>query len=170
VPVVPTFFRLVKQGLAIESIARHLNQELMTVLPVDHFLCVCLASLDQASGHFRIWNAGMPAVLFLDALGRPKARFESNHIPLGIEPWDSGMAATAGVDSEPGDSLLLFSDGVIEALNTSGDPFGVERLLWAVGEANGQDQVTAVRQALTRHIDSVPQADDISVVCFTRRA
>jgi sigma-B regulation protein RsbU (phosphoserine phosphatase) len=63
--------------------------------------------------------------------------------------------------------LLLYSDGIPEAINSQEEMFGYERLadalrLW--GGAPARDIIRGIRQELERFTQDVPQADDITLV------
>ncbi len=76
---------------------------------------------------------------------------------------------------EAGESCLLFTDGVTEAMNKAGDLFGAERLA-AVCEENGRDPAAgpaellpAIREAVLAFGEGEPQTDDITMLCFSAR-
>ncbi len=76
------------------------------------------------------------------------------------------------MELEPGDLVLLYTDGLIEAMDVAGQGFGLERLEQAFrshprgARSVGEEIIRAVRQ----HASGCPQSDDITVLCFQRLA
>ena len=75
------------------------------------------------------------------------------------------------VPLEPGDRVLLVSDGVIEATAPDGEEFGDERLVELVGDTRNQLPVEVVRRITRAVLDhrQVPLRDDATVVCLDWR-
>ena len=74
---------------------------------------------------------------------------------------------------EPGDTLVLFSDGVTEAQNEAGEEFGDDRLLAvlrAAATAPASDVVTRVFDAIDAFAGHAPQFDDITMFVVRRVA
>jgi serine phosphatase RsbU (regulator of sigma subunit) len=76
-----------------------------------------------------------------------------------------------------GDQLLLYTDGLIEALSVSGDEFGLERLeatvrrLFAAaphGDAEGPSLLAAIREELSVFTEGRPLADDLTLLLARR--
>jgi phosphoserine phosphatase RsbU/P len=90
-------------------------------------------------------------------------------LPLGMIP---GTAYTqTGVQLEPGDLLLLYTDGVNEACNSDGDQLGLDGLL-KIADSLPDDSAAAAGEALlaavARFRGSVPPKDDATVVALHR--
>lgn len=80
-------------------------------------------------------------------------------LPLGILP-DLDYPV-AGIELSPGDALLLYTDGIIEAMNGRREQFGVGRLDLAIaGETSPEEIVRAVTTAVARHAGLGSPADD----------
>src|SRR5205807_809411 len=95
--------------------------------------------------------------------------------PLGVVKGET--YATATVRLGPGDAILLFTDGVTEAMNTAGDQFGPEGVRRAVGEDAAPagpltplHLVRRVAEAVRRYGRGRPPSDDVALVCFGRRS
>lgn len=71
------------------------------------------------------------------------------------------------VKLDPGDHLVLFTDGVVEALNSEGEEFGKERLI-ALMQANAQADTAEIKNRLQEAVLSfsahAPQHDDITLM------
>ena len=130
------------------------------------FTTAILALYDPASGELTYVNAGHNAPV----LRRSNAAMEfleKGGLPLGIEP--SAAYETGTVTLRAGDTLILFTDGVVEAFNSAGDEFGNGRWLNAIrnlpaGTANQS------LQFLMRQVDDfvgqTRQSDDITCLVF----
>ncbi len=93
----------------------------------QQFTTGVLARLDLDSGRLRWVNAGHPAPLLLRGGKLVKELASRPSPPLGM-PVDTGPVTVGTEALEPGDRVLLYTDGVIEARTGDGDFFTVERL------------------------------------------
>ncbi len=88
-----------------------------------------LAELDLASGWLRWHLAGHPAPLLLRGTQVVKTLNAEPDLPLGLGGATSRTGPVLGEESlEPGDRVLLYTDGVVEARSAEGEMFGVDRL------------------------------------------
>ncbi len=72
---------------------------------------------------------------------------------------------------EPGDTLVLYTDGITEAMNTSSDLYGIARLeesIRAAAGSNAQDMIGAIIADVKAYIGDTPQADDLTLVTVKR--
>jgi sigma-B regulation protein RsbU (phosphoserine phosphatase) len=129
-----------------------------------------LASLDPHTRAFVYAGAGQYGYL-LDAAGAATPLYATG-LPLGIEPGAAFPCAPPRV-LEPGQTVLVFTDGLIEARAPDGSYFGAERALAVARAARGQP-AAAVADALCRAARDFsrgrPQGDDITVVVIRARA
>ena len=111
-------------------------------------------------------NAGPPPGYVLDANGTVKHRLESTNTFLGIFP-EAEFDVAAPVQLDSGDIVVLYTDGILEAMGPDGTMFGKERLLEVV-RANrrhsAQAIVDALCQAARDFYQGEPQRDDVTVV------
>jgi Stage II sporulation protein E (SpoIIE) len=98
----------------------------------ERFVTAVLAELDLASGSFRWFRAGHPAPLLLRGSKIVKTLWGNTGLPLGL--GSPGMEAEESL--EPGDQVVFFTDGVIEARSPDGTFFGADRLADLVGRAS----------------------------------
>ncbi len=114
----------------------------------------CLAVHIGVDGEATIVNAGhLPPYLN----GRPLDM--EGALPLGM--IEAAELSVLRLQFEPGDTLLLMSDGIVEATNAEGDLFGFERILEAL-----RSKITAA--GLAAAAQDFGQEDDISVISITR--
>jgi sigma-B regulation protein RsbU (phosphoserine phosphatase) len=75
------------------------------------------------------------------------------------------------VSLKPGDVLVVFSDGVTDAVNQADEPYGVERLVSLVGERRDEPAsvlIQKIMEDVDAHAGSVPQFDDLTLVVVKR--
>ena len=91
-------------------------------------------------------------------------------LPLGIEA--DTQYGQEPITLLPGDALLLYSDGVTDAMNAAGEFYGLQRLQAQLGAPaeSVMDLGSRLLDDVKRFIGSWPQSDDMCVVCFGRTA
>jgi len=114
-----------RSGLDLRDTYRSIDKWIRAKLP-DTFVTAVLAELDTASGRYRAISAGHPPVLLLRDGHLVKTLPSPTALPLGLGDWPPGLVEET---LEPGDRILLFTDGVVEARGKTGEFFGVERLV-----------------------------------------
>jgi serine phosphatase RsbU (regulator of sigma subunit) len=112
-------------GAGLDAMARAADEALARYLPEVRFTTAVLGSLDLNTGLLRYVNAGHPAPMLLRH-GKVVTRLDrGRRLPLGV---DDARLEIAQESLQPGDRLLLFTDGIIEARDRGGAPFGEDRL------------------------------------------
>ena len=156
--------RLIEPGVVLERVNEHLCPD----MPEKMFVTCLYGVLDPATGLLRFANAGhdLPYVKTADGVVELRAR----GMPLGLMPGMDYEEKEAVL--QPGESVLLHSDGVVEAHDPDRDMFGFPRLKETVaGAPGGQeliDRVISELEAFTGP-DS-EQEDDITMVTLERSA
>jgi phosphoserine phosphatase RsbU/P len=129
------------------------------------FATVFYAVYDESSRMLTYANAGHEPPMLLRASHRDCLRLESQTPPAGLCPSMPVRQGTAQL--EPGDWLLMFTDGVTEARNTDGEEFGTDRLLAAMNGNRGRnaEEVRAqILNTLKNHSRGVLQSDDVTLI------
>jgi serine phosphatase RsbU (regulator of sigma subunit)/anti-sigma regulatory factor (Ser/Thr protein kinase) len=156
--------RLVDPG----AVLSRANELLCSEMPPNMFVTCLYAVLDPATGHIRFANAGhnLPCIHTVAGVVEPRA----TGMPLGLM---SGLTYDEQeITIAPGSSVLLYSDGVVEAHNPRGDLYGFPRLRELVGRtAPDSDMVSAVLDDLELFTGPAwEQEDDITLVSIVRAA
>lgn len=134
---------------------------------IHMYLTCALLVLDPAAGLLTYANAGHPPPLLLPAAGGPPRALGATGTPLALLP--DRAYAEAALPVGPGDTLLLYTDGVTEAMSPEGEEFGQERLQALLRRSATLDPsalVAAVHQAVTSFVAGGPQGDDITLVAL----
>jgi serine phosphatase RsbU (regulator of sigma subunit) len=154
-----------REGRPLSDISDTMN----TVLAARHlgeaFATGQLGRLDTVTGILRWVNAGHPRPLLVRD-GRTVGQLEAEiGLPWGLE-IDS--PAVAHEQLEPGDGVVFFTDGVVEARTPHGESFGIDRLADLVGRhvGGGQPPEQVVRSVVTDVLDHRADAlhDDATIV------
>jgi serine phosphatase RsbU (regulator of sigma subunit) len=160
-------FCLVTNIITSEAI-QALNEELCKQ-SFSFFITFAICILDPVRHCVTVLNAGhMPPLLRrkrtggVESLGK---RIVSP--PLGIDPAETYQEET--IDLEPGDVVLMYTDGVSEMRAIDDDRFGIPSVEAAVAKATrAQEAVDSVMDAVRAFAEDEPQEDDICVVAFGR--
>lgn len=108
---------------------------------------------------------GMPSAILVDAAGRMIREVRSAHLPLGIDEFDWRQAVPEALEVPAGGAqLVMFSDGLIEAQNGAGEPFGTERLCAALAAAPPTQRLDAVKDAVALHLGEQLPHDDVTLM------
>jgi sigma-B regulation protein RsbU (phosphoserine phosphatase) len=148
----------------------HLNQVLVENSLEEQFLTAFCGALDPIDGNFRYSNAGHPAPLWWHARTRVVEPVrDATGLPLGIDRQASYHQKR--IVLEPGDVLLLYSDGLTTASNARAQVFGCERLGEALRESapRGAEAVkSAVLAGLADFVDGASLYDDVTLLVLSR--
>ncbi len=147
-----------------------LNKATCANCPSNRFITFFFCVLDAASGELKFANAGHNPPIVLRASGEAEM-LEGGGPVLGILAIAPYSQAAARL--EPGDMLVLYSDGVTEATNSEYEEYGEERFIEVLRQNRDQpaeEIVAAVTRSLAEFTGSAPQADDITLVVARRLA
>lgn len=134
------------------------------------FVTTFYALLEPHSGLLHYLNAGHNPPLLLDGSGELLGELESGSLPVGILPNQNFSAGDCTI--LPGQTLIIFTDGVTEAMNRANQPFSDERLADILRESGGLSAtalLTRIVDAVDAYAAGAPQADDITLMVLHRR-
>ena len=149
------------------SLARHLDVEVDATTPMTVYVTCFMAVLDGYQRALRYVNAGHNAPFVLRANGQLEA-LESTGRPLGLFP--GGDYEERSIALAAGDSLFLYTDGLVETENDVGEPFGVERIkqVLLAEAAAGLDGILARLEQVVRDYRSGREAEDDATMVVLR--
>jgi sigma-B regulation protein RsbU (phosphoserine phosphatase) len=148
------------------EVATRLNRWLLADPANEQFFTMVYGILDVGSLVFRYVSAGHLDLLHLSAAG--EARFEPGlAMPVGIRP--DAMFPEQELQLRPGDTLLLYSDGIIESQDAERRLFGRDRLCRCVVESRAQGLDACVDRVLhaVEAWAGGASHDDVSVLALT---
>ncbi len=169
-PVADVFSAMTKKGFESGYIIENINNKLHTLLPVGMFMACSMLSISSDLKHVKIWNGGMPDIYLREhGTGRIKHKIGSTHIPLGISEVlvNQDELKIIDVDLELGDQLILFTDGLTDAMNSDGDMFGEDRLNQCL-QKHGEDEFvfSAIVEAFNKFCGNTELIDDVTLACI----
>jgi sigma-B regulation protein RsbU (phosphoserine phosphatase) len=147
------------------TVVRLLNSRLAEDIGTGHFVTLLFARLSPPPCSLDYSNAGHWPGQVIDARGEVKFVLPSTNLPLGVDP--GGHFPTGRpLALDPGDVVLLLSDGIIEAPSAGGRPFGMDRALKAVRAHRHEsaDDIVAALLARAREWSGTTQEDDMTAV------
>lgn len=146
------------------------NRYLADNIPANRFVTLFYAELDPASGTLSFLNAGHNPPLIVHSAGTVE-QLASGGLPLGIKP--DAEYREGRTQLQPGDVLVIYSDGVTEAVSPTGEEFGATRLYEVVARnvnASASGIRDRIESSLTKFAQGTSAADDITLVIVKRQA
>ena len=128
-----------RHGLDLAETFRTIDDIVASQFGPERFVTAQLGTLDISTGRLTWVNAGPPRPLLLRGGSAAELACEPR-VPLGL---GDVPAVEAQIDLEPGDQLLLFTDGVTEARSPDGDLFGRDQLADLLVRAAGAGLLVA---------------------------
>lgn len=158
----------IRIGIEPALVFNHINRFLCEHEEVARYATMFLGTLDR-EGQFEFINAGHPSP-FLLRRGEIDEPFTDGSYPVGLMP--DAVYTAARLNLVPGDTLVLFSDGVTEAMDPDDNMYGGPRLREVLSDLHEasldhvQKTVLASIEAFTR---GAAQADDITLLLVRYR-
>ncbi len=129
----------------------------------EYYCTLCYAQFDLKRRTLTLANSGLPFPIRLsEGVTTP---IELPGVPLGS--FQGMTYDELSFPMETGGAYVFFSDGVSEAMNGSGEEFGVERLMGVIGTASMEPAaaiIEAIARAVETHRAGAPQNDDMTIV------
>lgn len=165
-----TVHALVPFNLELPAATARINDLIHRNTSSDKFITFFWGSLDPASKMFRYVNAGHNPPFVVRADGTIERLTEGGLI-LGVMktmlPYQEGKVAL-----HSGDAVILFTDGVSEAMDVNGNDYTEERLerfVQTLGGLSAQKILTAIKNEIQLYAAGAQQSDDITLVVFKAR-
>ena len=156
---------LAKQIAEPDEILRVLNDELAEQNPRGMFVTMQCLVFDLANKTVSCAGAGHNMLAIVSPGQPPRLEFPSTGRPAGLMPFNPVECETLALQA--GDTLVLYSDGVSEALDPNEEFYGEERLLASLGATDGMSAAETVRHVLSdvrQFAAGAKQSDDITVL------
>jgi len=131
------------------------------------FATMFFGVLDPATGNLTYINGGHEPPMLVGQAGI-KARLNPTGPAVGLFPdLDFNIEV---VELEPGDLLVAYTDGVLDARSPEGESFGERRLAWMVQQpaASASALLEAIQISLNEHMAGIEQFDDITMLALRR--
>ncbi len=158
----------IEDGLPPDEVFARVSRNLYRRTPQERFATALLAVLDRSAATIRFANAGHNPALLLRADGTT-GQLGATGVPLGLLPaaeYGSGEA-----ELRPGDLLVLYTDGIVEACDPDGEEYDLPRLE-ELCRRHAAEPLPVIADALDRDLEAfvrgVPFADDRTLVMLRR--
>lgn len=164
VPVSDIFFAMTRNGCGIEQIIAEVNHKLYEIMPTGKFCAAIFLCLETDGSRIGLWNGGLPPVLLADRHNKIAFQCESFHLPLGISDPAEFNPRTVQFDLADIASVVLCSDGLLEAQNSLGEAFGEERLGRAITrKSKERSAFNRIKSNVLSFLEGLEPHDDISL-------
>ncbi len=145
------------------------NELILNDSQADAFLSALYATLDPETNCLTYANGGHNRPLLVQASTGEIRELSARGMILG--QFEEVALEEETVEFAPGDVLILYTDGVTDAINADSQPFGEERfkaILASMGELGAAEVVATILEAIHEFEGSEPPADDITVLAVVR--
>jgi serine phosphatase RsbU (regulator of sigma subunit) len=158
----------IEEGLPPEEVFSRVSRRLHERTTPERYATAFLATLKPSTGRLRWASAGHNPGLLLRAGGELE-QLGATGLPLGLLP----LGAYTGEDRilDPGDLLVVYTDGITEAANPDGEEYGVERLV-ELCRRESERALAALVAKLVQELDAfvagMPYGDDRTFLMLRR--
>ncbi len=145
------------------------NRFMIATIKKKKMMTLFLYSIDPETGEMEFSNAGHNFPLVLRARSQAVDELRMEALPLGIRIKAQYHSLKTVI--EPGDKILFFTDGLVEAIGANGEMLGNENAVNWFRETRGLDPRTAIDQLFSRFDAATqgrPASDDVSLICLQR--
>jgi sigma-B regulation protein RsbU (phosphoserine phosphatase) len=161
------FRMLSEEDLTVAGRMMRANRRLKKDLKTGMFVALLYAVLDGEKNTLALCSAGQTQPVKRDTATGSTGLIETrgDAFPLGI--LEEAEYAETLLPIAPGDVIVLYTDGVVEAMNTAGEIFGFERLIEGIGSSHAAS-AEALLQEILAHVNAfaagAPQHDDLTMI------
>jgi serine phosphatase RsbU (regulator of sigma subunit) len=160
------------KGVALGMAISRVNDLLQVDIPDERFVTAAVGVLRPDSNELELVSAGQAPLFFYRAASQTVENWAADELPLGVV---SGLTfeGVRKVRFEPGDTLVLTTDGFFEWSNDGGEQFGIKRLEKFVASHAHETPATFIKSLhaeVVAHAAGTAQPDDLTVVIVKRTA
>ncbi len=155
------------------DVLQKVNRQLYPDIKEDMFISMAYLVLDHVRGGVTLARAGHDAPLLYQQKSQTLAPLKAPGMVVGIDSGDvfDRLTTDVAVPLERNDCILLYTDGITEALDNEGNEFGLERTIASVqssAKEGAQAIVTRLIDDLRNFVGSTPQNDDITMIAIRK--
>jgi sigma-B regulation protein RsbU (phosphoserine phosphatase) len=146
-----------------EAIVSRINERFCRILKQDDYITLCCAILDTKALSVALARAGHPPAFLYRPAEHTIFKLEPSGLPVGLDR--AGIYEQSQVKWNPGDALLFYTDGVLEALLGKGKTGGLDEIVLRLGPGLSADEIA---QALRSELEKIKEArgleDDVTLL------
>ena len=155
-------------NLDVDQLVTHANAHMYRSTGDERFVTLFYSELDLNTHKLVYCNAGHEQPIRISADGEI-SRLETTGIAVGV--LDSYPFTKADITMQPGDTIVIFTDGVTDATNKSKEMFEYHRLEETVKKHKDEPAVTMIESifgAVKEHVGDADQFDDLTLIVIKR--
>jgi len=161
------FRMLSEEDLNVAETMVRANKRIKKDIITGMFVALLYAVLDSESGEVKMCSAGQTQPIYLSAQTGEVELIETvgDTFPLGI--LDEADYAETTIQLNPGDKIVFYTDGIVEAMDENKNMFGFDRLLEVIGNSAAMSAEELLQKILTsvdQYAGDVHQHDDLTVI------
>ena len=154
----------------LETVLKNINQAFAEDLTSERFATFVAAVCKEGSDELELLSAGHAPIFVYSSANQSFRILDAQALPLGILPdlWD---AVPVKLSMQPGDIVLLVTDGFLEWENSAGEDFGSERLAATVRQFSDREPEVIIAElydAVLNFAKGTQQKDDLTAVLIKR--
>ncbi len=157
-----------KMSSSLEKIASYINNYLILYNKNNMFVTMMFLIINIQTGEVQLLDAGHGMIKLISGNDNVTTPKTETNIALGIKQ-DFDFKQTS-LTLKQGDILLLYTDGVTDAVNPRGEQFGTARLVEVLRELkpeiSAEDNLNTVCEEINYFRKNAPAADDLSMILF----
>ena len=156
------------------AVLQRVNSLLYPDIKEDMFISMAYTILDGPDGKFTLARAGHDAPLLYRAASGEVERLSPKGMALGIDSGEvfNRVCADLSLVLEPGDCVLLYTDGATEAMNADGVEYGLDRLSVALGAGAAQGAAAVLRHVaedVRAFTGRESKQDDFTLIAISKK-
>ena len=155
---------------SLEIILKNINQSFAEDLTPERFATFVAVLCQEGSDELELLSAGHGPLFVYSATDRSLISLEAQALPLGIFP-DLWKASPVKLHLNPGDMVILVTDGFFEWENGNGEQFGTDRLADVIrrfADREAEEIIAEIYESVLQFVEGAPQQDDLTAVLIKR--
>ncbi|MBN1494192.1 SpoIIE family protein phosphatase [Candidatus Peregrinibacteria bacterium] len=161
-----------KDKLGLKEIMVEVNKVLKAKSPPNMFITLCLLNWNSELKKLSYVNAGHEQMIRFNSAENNSELLKGGGIALGMFPDIANLILEQEASLNPGDCVVLYSDGIPEAWKNPKEIYGMDRFKEAVKNFGNLDNATAIRNAILQDVKNFigdyKQMDDITILVIKR--
>jgi serine phosphatase RsbU (regulator of sigma subunit) len=154
----------------LETVLKNINQAFAEDLTSERFATFVAAVCQEGTDQLELLSAGHAPIFVYSSANQSFRILDAQALPLGMFPdlWD---AVPVKLSMQPGDIVLLVTDGFLEWENSAGEDFGSERLAATVRQFSDREPEVIIAElydAVLNFAQGTQQKDDLTAVLIKR--
>jgi serine phosphatase RsbU (regulator of sigma subunit) len=155
----------------VQKAIQTINNLMCTNAVEGRFVTYVLALIDLNTHEITLANAGHMSPIVRKPDGSLE-EFDDDSIGIPVGVMEDYPFEVVNYTLNPGETVVIYTDGVSEAMNSAEELYGIERLKEVIRESSGDPEQLgiAIREDVRKHAAGHPQNDDITLMTFGRIA